>query len=56
MKKKKENRRIKMISFRLSEIEYSKLQLLSKINRSAIIRQLLLNSPDVYEQTTITNT
>jgi hypothetical protein len=53
---KKQNRRIKMVSFRLSEIEYEKLQLLSKINRSAIIRQLLLNNPDVYGETTITNT
>ncbi len=45
-----------MVSFRMSEIEYEKLQLLSKINRSAIIRQLLLNNPDVYEQTTTTDT
>lgn len=55
MTKKKENRRIKMLSFRVSQSEYEKLQLLSKINRSAIFRQLLLNSPDVYEQTTTTD-
>ena len=56
MKKKKQNRRIRMISFRVSDNEYFKLQLLSKINRSAIIRQLLLNSPDVYEQPTPADT
>lgn len=54
-KKKKENRRVKMLSFRVSDLEYEKIQLLSKINRSAIIRQLLLNNPDVYEQTTTTD-
>lgn len=56
MTKKKENRRIKMLSFRVSKIEYEKLQLLSKINRSAIFRQLLLNSPDTYEDLTPTDT
>ncbi len=45
-----------MVSFRMSESEYEKLQLLSKINRSAIIRQLLLNSPDTYEDLTPTDT
>lgn len=54
--KKKQNRRIRMISFRVSENEYCKLQLLSKINRSAIIRQLLLNSSDTYEDLTPTDT
>jgi|JI8StandDraft_2_1071088.scaffolds.fasta_scaffold45592_2 hypothetical protein len=49
-KKKKENRRVKMLSFRVSDLEYEKIQLLSKINRSAIIRQLLLSSPSDLEQ------